>query len=210
MIKNLDIKFQFFIKPQWFKDLIFALVNTLGIPIVLLDDEKMFYVAEFISHKEKECLFLVNSIIVGLHYKLTELSTQKSRIELMDSEFIIKYIFGKRGANELFQAFESYGKKNKELLDETRQRSIAFVSAMNGHHEEIKKLHDYKECIVVGSLTATRFNIKVVNGHDDLALIGLSNRAFNHIFLDENFEKYIKAQVFLNEANKVINKFWQK
>jgi len=210
MIKNLDIKFQFYLKPKWFKELIFTLVNTLAIPTVLLDDEKSFYVAEFIGHKEKECLFLINSIIVGLHYKLAELSTQNSRIKLEDSEFIIKYLFGKRGANELFHAFESYGKKNKDLLDETRQRSIAFISAMNGHHEEIKKLYDYKECIVVGSLTATKFNIKVENGHDDLALIGLSNRAFNHIFLEENFGKYIEAQIFLKEANRVINKFWQK
>jgi hypothetical protein len=61
----------------------------------------------FVSNKFNNCWF------AGLHYKLAELSTQNSRIKLEDSEFIIKYLFGKRGANELFHAFESYGKKIK-------------------------------------------------------------------------------------------------
>ena len=201
MLKQLLENLVLYFKPRWIKEIIVDLSNALAIPSVAMSMDKRGLVAEWICEKEKECIFFMNVLIYSLQYHTNGNGNSK------DADFVLKTLFGKEGRDELFQAYAYHGKNSSDALSTSREQALAYTLAMHGRYEKLRELKEFNECAVMGSLIASRFNMSIKNGHDELAFIGLGNRAFTHIFLSDDFPKWIEATVYLQESQRVINKF---
>lgn len=200
MLKQLLENIVLYFKPQWLQDVIVQLVDSLAIPSITLPIEQRGLVAEYICEKENECLFFMNVLIMTLQYH------NKGKAETKDADFVLKTLFGDEGKSELYQAFAYHG-KNEGALEVSREKAIAYALAMQGNYEKLRKMKDFNMSVVMGSQLATRFDIEIKNGHDELAFIGLGNRAFTRIFMTDEFTKWIEATVYVKESQKAMSKF---
>lgn len=189
-----------YFKPQWLKEVIVELVDALGIPSISLPIDQRGLVAEYICEKENECLFFMNVLVLILQYH------RKGKAETKDADFVLKSIFSDVGKKKLYEAYAYYG-SNQDAVDVAREKAFAYVLAMQGSYDKLREMNDFNMSVVMGSQLATRFNIEIKGGHDELAFIGLGNRAFTRIFMTDDFSKWLEAKIYLYESQKVINKF---
>jgi hypothetical protein len=198
MLKQLLENIVLYFKPQWLKDVIVELVDSLAIPSISLPIEQRGLVAEYICEKRNECLFLMNVLIMTLQYH------NKGKADTKDADFVLKTLFGDEGKNELYQAFAYHG-KNEDALHASREKAIAYALAMQGNYEKLRKMKDFNESVVMGSQIATRFSVEIKNGHDELAFIGLGNRALTLIFMSDEFSKWMEAKFTLKRLSKYMS-----